>query len=152
MGALAVFAAALVVAGCGSGDGGSGTSSLTKAEFVKQGNAICAEGNKEIEAGFETFAKKHQLSENSPPSKTESKEAGETILIPAISKQLEKIRALGAPSGEEEEVDTLLSRAEKALKEGEEDPAAFIEGELAPFKSVNREARELGLTVCGEEE
>ena len=61
---VAISAVALVAAGCGSSDDSTtdSTASLTKGEFLKQGNAICAKGNQELEAGFNSFGKEHELS------------------------------------------------------------------------------------------
>ena len=88
---VAALAVALVVAGCGSSDDtSSNEASLTKAEFVKEGNAICDAGNKEINAGFEeTFTKGQQ------PSKAEFSEAIESVLIPSVSKQIGEIKRPG---------------------------------------------------------
>lgn len=152
-----VIAIALVAAGCGSSSDdttGESTSaaSLTKAEFLKQGNAICAAGNKEIEEGFEEFAKEEGINDKAPPSKAQSQKASETILLPTINKQIEGLRELGTPEGDEGEVDELLTSAEEAVEKGEEDPVALIEEEGSnPFAEVNKAAREYGLTVCGEE-
>jgi hypothetical protein len=148
-GALAV---ALVIAGCGSSSDSSTTASLSKAEFVKQGNAICKAGNKEIEEGFEEFTKENNLSKTKPPSKAIQEEAAETILIPAINNQVEEIRALGTPEGDEGEVDEILTDAEEAVEESEEDPTSLLGAEPAKFKELNKESREYGLTVCGEGE
>lgn len=150
--ALAVLA--ILVAGCGSGSDSTGstegTSSLTKAEFVKKGNAICAKTNEEIEEAFEEFGKEKGFSKKKEPSKAELKEAVETVLIPRISKEIESIRALGPPDEEAEEV---LDGAEEALEKGEEDPTVFLKPESAgPFAKVNKLSREYGLTKCGEEE
>jgi hypothetical protein len=147
-GALAIVT---MVAGCGSSDDSS-TASLTKAQFVKQGNAICTAGNKELEEGFEEFAKENNLGKNEEPSEAEFEEAAETVLVPGIDKQLEGLRALGTPEGDEGEVDQLLSGAEEALEEIEEDPSKASQESGGPFEQVNKEAREYGLTVCGEEE
>lgn len=147
-----VAATALVVAGCGGSSDSTGTTgSLTKAEFVKQGNAICAEGAKELEEGFEEFAKEHNFSENKQPTKAELTEASEEILIPGVRKQIEGIRDLGLPSEDGEEADEALEAAEKALEEGEEDPAAMATEDSGPFAKANKLAKEFGLTKCGEE-
>ena len=152
----AVAALAIVVAGCGGGSDSNSsteaTSSLTKAQFLKQGNAICAKGNKEIEQGFEEFGKEHHFSKKNEPTQTELEEAAEEVLIPNIRQELDGIRALGAPSGEEAEVEKVLAAAEKGLAKGEEDPGAMIKEGEGPFKEANELAREFGLTTCGEEE
>ncbi len=151
---VAVVAVGLVAAGCGSsGDSTTdSTASLTKAEFIKQGNAICAAGNKEIDAGFEEFAKEKNLSQNKEPSEAQLEEAAETILLPSVAKQVEELRALGAPEGDEGEVDQLLTGVEEAMEEGEEDPVSLTQEGAGPFTEVNKEAQAYGLTACGEEE
>ncbi len=147
----ALAALALIVAGCGSsGSSTESTSSLTKAEFVKKGNAICAKGSEEVNEGFEEFVKENGLSKTKAPSKAVQEEAVEAVLIPKISKELESIRALGPP---DEEAEAVLDAAEGALEKGEEDPIQFLKEENAgPFAKANKLAREYGLTKCGEEE
>lgn len=147
---VGVLVGALLIAGCGSSDSES-TASLSKAQFVKQGNAICRKGNAQIESEFEGFAEKHNLKKHEKPSTALLAEASETILIPAITTEIEGIRALGTPEGDEGEVDEILSGAEEGLEEAEEDPAAFAESQSPKFKEINKLAREYGLTVCGEE-
>ncbi len=150
---IGALVGALLVAGCGGGDdNGDSTASLSKAQFVKQGNAICRKGNAKIETEFEKFAEERNLQENKKPSKPVFEEATETILVPGITSQVEEIRALGTPEGDEGEVDEILTGAEEAVEEAEEEPVSFAEGESPKLKEVNRQAREYGLTVCGEEE
>lgn len=149
----AVAAAAILVAGCGSGSdsiGSETTGSLTKAEFVKQGNAICAKGSKEIKEGFEKFVKENGLSKTKAPAKVVQEEAVETVLIPRIRKEIEDIRALGPPN---EEAEAVLDAAEEGLEQGEENPSLMLKEESAgPFAKANKLSREYGLTKCGEEE
>jgi hypothetical protein len=153
---IALFAAlaalAMIVAGCGGDDDSTGTTgSLTKAEFVKQGNAICAKGNKELDEDFEKFAKEHNLSENKRPSNAVLTEASEDILIPVVSDQIEQLRDLGAPAGEEQQVDEILTAAEEGIEKGEEDPVSLTAENGGPFKKANKLAKDYGLTKCGEE-
>ena len=71
--AVPLAAAGLIVTGCGSDSSSSTTSTtaLTKSEFLAQGNAICAKGNKAInQAAQETFNKQsppRASSISSPP-------------------------------------------------------------------------------------
>jgi len=149
-----VLAVALFAAGCGSSsDTTESTASLTKAAFLKQGNAICAAGNKEINAGFEKFFKENEFSKKKQPTQAQLEEAAEEIAIPSIRKQIDGIRALGAPSGEEEQVNEIVDTAEEALEEGEEDPAALVSEENGNlFAKANKLADAYGLTACGEGE
>lgn len=150
----ALAALALVAAGCGDSDDDGTTDSgpaLTKAEFVKQGNAVCAAGNKEIQKGFEEFTEESGLKQNEEPSEAQFEEVADDVLVPAVSKQVEGLRDLGVPEGDEGEVDQLLTNAEDALGEIEDDPSKISGEDGDPFAGVNKEARAYGLTVCGEE-
>lgn len=148
----ALAAISMIVAGCGGGDDSTdSTSSLTKAAFIKQGNAICAEGNKEIEEGFEEFVEENNLPKNKQPSKAQLTEAIEEVVLPAVEDQVESIRDLGLPSEGGEEADKVLKAAEAAVEEGEEDPSALAGEKADPFAEANTLARKFGLTTCGEE-
>ena len=148
-----VLAIALIAAGCGGGDDTtSTTASLTKAEFLKQGNQICDEGNKEINAGFEEFLKKNNISQHQKPSEAQMEEVAETVVIPGIAKQVEGVSELGAPSGEEEKVDAIIEAAEGGLDQAEEDPAAFVSEDGGdPFKEADKLSSAYGLTACSGE-
>jgi hypothetical protein len=150
--AVIALAAIVLVAGCGGSDSTTDeTASLTKAVFVKQGNAICEAGNKEIDADFEKLATEKNLKENQRPPQSVLDEAAETILLPSIAKQVEAVAALGAPEGEEETIETFISNAEAELAKAEEDPSQLTEDDSELFTEVNAEARAIGLTACGEE-
>jgi hypothetical protein len=142
-------ATAVIAAGCGSS--GDSTSSLTKAEFIKQGDAICKKGNKEIEEGFESFAKQNDIPQNQEPSKAEGKELVETVLVPSVSSQSEELRALAAPSGDEAEITAMLDSLDEGLEEAEEDPEALFGAKSDPFGPANQKAAQYGLKVCGQE-
>lgn len=149
---IGAMAVALVAVGCGGGDDTTeSTASLTKAEFVKQGNAICSKGSAKLESEFEAFAKEHNLSQNEEPSKATLEEEVEEVLIPAVTRQVEEIRDLGVPEDDQGEVDEILTGAEEAIEEGEEEPSTLLASSPGKFTEVNKEAREYGLTVCGEE-
>lgn len=150
--AVAAAVLAALVAGCGGGDETTDeTVTLTKVEFIKQGDAICQTGNKEIEEGFEEFAKENNLPENKEPSKEQGVELVETVLLPSIQQQGEEIRELGAPEGDEEQVDELLTSLEDAVAEGEDDPESLFSGDTDPFGKPNQMASDYGFKVCGEE-
>jgi hypothetical protein len=151
--AIAVLVAlAALVAGCGGGDDTTDeTVTLTKTEFIKQGDAICKEGNKEIQEGFEEYAEENDLPQNKEPSTEQGIEITETVILPGVQQQAEEIRELGAPEGDEDQVDELLTSLEDAVAEGEEDPELLFKGETDPFGEVNELAVDYGFKVCGEE-
>jgi len=123
---LALAALALIVAGCGS-SGGSGSSSgestsaggedsssLTKADLIKQGDAICKQGNEDVEGEANEFAKENGIDVNKP-STSDQEEVVSQVIGPAIMRQAEKIGELGAPSGEEEEVEAIVAAVEAGV-------------------------------------
>jgi predicted lipid-binding transport protein (Tim44 family) len=149
----AVMAFAAIVAGCGSSSSTTeSTASLSKAEFAKQGNAICKAGNKEVEAGFEEFSKEHGFSKKKQPTQAEFEEGAEEVVIPSVRKQIDEIKELGAPEGEEEKVEAFLENAEAQLEKGEEDVTLLVDENQHLFASVNEEGKALGLTACAEGE
>lgn len=145
----ALVAIAVIATGCGGG-GSSTTASITKAEFVKKANAICAAGNKRNQAEFEAYARKSGLQEGEEPSQAEDKELAETILLPSVSQEVEEIKALGIPGEEGEGAEAVIESAEESIAKGEEDPAALVTSGKT-FAKTNELAHEYGLTVCGEE-
>ena len=148
----ALFALAALMAGCGGGDETTNeTVTLTKAEFIKQGDTICKEGNKEIQKGFEEYVEENDLPENKEPSAEQGVELTETVILPNVKQQAEEIRDLGAPEGDEEQVDELVTSLEDAVAEGEDDPESLFEGKTDPFAEVNEIATDYGFKVCGEE-
>ena len=134
-----------LVAGCGSSD----SSALTKAEFIKQADQICAKGEKSIENGAEKFAEENNV-DTEKPTKGQQEEVIKTVVAPEIRKQAEEIDDLGAPKGEESEVEAIVTAVEEGADELESKPAQLIEGKN-PLEAGSKLAKEYGLKVCGEE-
>jgi hypothetical protein len=132
--------AMLALAGCGGDDEGSGSGEpLTKAEFLEQGNAVCAEGNEAIEAAGA------DLNQNSPPEEIEAF-ASET-LVPEIQGQIDGLRDLSPPEGDEDQVEAIIDAAQEANDQLEEDPSLVTSNE-DPFNEANDLASEYGLEEC----
>src|SRR3712207_254916 len=108
--AIVLAVAALAASGCGDddnddgGSGGGGGEALTKAEFLEQGNKVCAEGNRELDAAFADLG---------PGTGPEEIEAFATeTLVPNIEEQIAGLRELTPPEGDEAEVEAILAAAE----------------------------------------
>ena len=149
-GALAL-AAILVVApaaaGCGSSKKSSSTTTSTpaisKAAFLKRGNAICRKGNREIGTAARSL-----FPRNRRPSKAELNRFATKTLIPSVQREINGIRALGAPPGDKARVDAVLSSAQSALNKGKRRPALLTTNGPGPFKRANSLARSYGLKAC----
>ena len=138
---LALSAAAL---GCGGDD----EEPLSKAEFIKQGDAICKKSGDKVDAAAEKqFA---DLGRGETPSPSEIEAFAEETLVPEVSGQLEDLRELPAPEGDEDRVNEIFDAAEEALGKVEDDPAVLLEQGGDPFESANELASDYGFKECGE--
>jgi hypothetical protein len=147
-----VLIAALIVGVCVAGCGSSGstttetTAAITKAEFVRQGNAICVKGEKAQEAGINAYVKKHGL-ENQKPTKAQNAEIVEAVLVPNIQSQITAVKALGAPSGEEQQVNSALEISQQTLDKVKASPELAF-GKQDPFAAAGKQLHALGLKQC----
>lgn len=150
--------AGLLIAACGDE-----TEALSKPDFVAQANAICQESNDQLDPIFEAvFADTDEIDWDDTANElllfVRFDDAMQQV-VPIVDQQLDDIRALAAPSGDEELIDTLLDDQEAAITEfaglmeaaaeGDEAAMAALDGD-DPFDDIDRRARDYGLTVCGE--
>jgi hypothetical protein len=150
---LIVPCLALGAAGCGSDKKDSSSTngssaSISKKEFLRKGNAICAAGNKEINSqGKKLFGTQQKQKK---PSKSEMRQFATVVLIPSVQKQVDQIKALGTPKGDEAKVNAILDAAQQGIDESKKNPLVLTdEGGKDPFKKANKLARDYGLKVCG---
>jgi len=144
LGLLALgLAAGLVAAGCGGSDDNSTSTeaALTKAPFVQKGNAICKAGNQKINQAFNQI--------QGSPTQAQAEQVVTTTVIPSIQGQIDDIRNLGIPSGDETQVNKILNDAQSALDQVKKDPSLITQNGADPFAQANKEASAYGLTVCG---
>ena len=156
-GAMAI---ALLAVGCGSSDdsttdsttdsGSVATSSLSKAEFIEQADAICSKANDSISEEAEAYAEDNGISTDKEPSDEEKEEIVVEVIVPAIETQVDEIEELGAPSGDEETITAIVEGIRTASSETADDPSLAF-GSPTPFEDVNKEAQDYGLEVCGED-
>ena len=148
IGALAASAAiALGAAGCGGDDGDGSTTetaaaALSKEDFIAQADQICADGDAAIdEAGQEQFA-------SGQPTDEELTQFFVDTVLPTITDEIDEIRTLGVPEGDEDLVAAVLDSAEQAVADATADPESLAGGS-DPFAESNKLATAYGLEVCG---
>jgi hypothetical protein len=140
---VGALSAGLLIFGCGSGDDGE---PLTKAQFLKQGDAICKKGKNEYEKDYAQFIKTAK-----DPKSTEDRKAevAETIFLPALRRESEELAELEAPPGGEDEVEAILEAFETALDTGDEDPAKFLDTTGGPaWVKAQQLAIDYGFKFC----
>lgn len=138
----------LIASGCGGGSDdsssdGSGAKSLTKAEFLAKANAICDAGNAQLQVDFEALG-------TNKPTQTQLKQVVTDKLVPSVEAQIDAIRALGAPAGDEDQVRAILDAADAGIAKVKADPALIASNSNQdPLKESNELANAYGLTSCG---
>jgi hypothetical protein len=141
IGAIAVSATlvlALVAAGCGSSSKSSTAASLSKPQFVAEGNAICAQGNQRLAASDRALG--------SQPSQAQITTFVTSTFAPNIQSQIDGLRALSAPSGDAAAVSQMLDVAQTDLDKIKGNPALLAGG--AGFTEFAHLAHPYGLTSC----
>jgi hypothetical protein len=139
---LAALALALAVLGCGDGDGANlKTAQVSKAAFVEDLEAVCARSYERRKRRFMAFVRGKDDLLSDPQ---ELRRFADTVLLPVRRRQVKELWALGAPSGDEDEVEDILEAYERGIEEMEVDPetiGATVEGdelaELYGVKSCN---------------
>lgn len=121
-------------------------SSLSKAQFVKQANAICQKTKFDLNKEGEAFVKQHA---GGAQREELFGDLARTIFLPAIEAEMAAIRELGAPKGEEEEVEAILSAQQAGIDEMRELAAAAAVTELeSPFAEASKKFGAYGLSAC----
>jgi hypothetical protein len=146
--AVVALLASAALAACGGGDDNAGasgsdqtvtTSSHSKAEFVKLANRICDRDRTQLATKLGVYLQQH---ENEGKSERElAGDAMAAVLLPVLAVQVEEIRALGAPSGDEKTVEELLAALQAAVDKGN----ALDPEDLRPSAKL---ARAYGVSSC----
>lgn len=138
----------MLLVGCGGGDGTAGSGTLTKAQFLKQANAICAKGTKDFGKGDIAFHRRHG-GPKAHESQALTNELQLTVALPIRKRELREIRALGIPKGSERYVEKMLAAWEEGIRTGEEEPARLDSGgpAYAFYKSYSM-GIDYGLEKC----
>lgn len=145
--AVGMVIALVALVGCGSDDDG-GEETLTKVEFIEQGDKICEKAEKQAETEAEEFAEQNGF-DLEKATDEELEDAVAAVLVPALDQQAEEIDALGAPEGDEEKVEAIVAALEDGTATVEDDPSVVFEG--SPLKDASQLAKDYGFEVCGEE-
>jgi len=148
--ALLALLALLAVTGAGCG-GGDEEEALSKADYVKQGNEICADFNKSVDEDAEkAFSGLNSADEVTPEVAREFFDAA----LPKFDSAVEDLDALGAPDGDEDTVQAIIDAGKSdstKIEDAKDDDAAIkkfvTQGSATP--EFDKMAEDYGLTQCG---
>lgn len=133
------LALSLIVSGCGGGD--DDKTSISKADFIEQADAICAAGDVEIEAAADALG--------DDPTQEQIEAFAVDTLVPSVQGQHDAIDALGAPEGDEDAISAMLDALQGSIDTVEADPSTINAEGADPFADANQMAQDYGLTDCG---
>lgn len=175
-----VAAVSVVAGGCGGGDGtdssapvngggeknigssnggsegearggnaeGVTTSSLDREEFIRQASARCHQAKKGLLQKAAKYVKEHS-SEEVPEAVLTANGVSE-VVMPVVEAQIEAVRQLGAPAGDEDEIEAMLSAQEDAVETvREQERLDPVKGPAEFFEDSNKAYEEYGLRACG---
>lgn len=145
---VAIFAAALLVAGCGGDDdSGSSASSISKEEFIAKADAICKKGTGRMQTALLAALKDQR--NITKVSTVEQEKIVTTVMVPSVSREVKELRALGIPDGDEERVDAMIKALEEGVETAERNPEVVTNSSDAIFGIASRIGGEYGLEACG---
>jgi hypothetical protein len=154
------LSALLLTAGCGGGDSATGagstevsveTGSLSKAEFIKKTDAICAATLQEFRTDVLSFMERAMKNPPKPTEPAPELTIVSDLFVPTFQKEIEKISAQGAPSGDEQEITAFLTELQEAVNSADEEPEGFAEAGFPIGAEARKLAKAYGLSrFCAE--
>ena len=118
---------------------GSDKATISKADFVTKGNALCTALNAKLDPITKAFT------DQTTPEELSTFITG--VLVPEIRKTVSAVRALGFPKGDEALLGGVMDETEKILDSMAKDPTVALQGD--PLAVPNSKLHDYGLTVCG---
>lgn len=147
--AVMILGAALVL---GCGDEGEAASEVTKAEFTKEAEAICAERKKDWDAEMAVFGKENKAEyertgkvKNFKESNERAQEFFDASLLPLLKEEMEALEALELPEADEAKIEKMLQSRAQGIK-AVEDEGVIVLGQRDTFGSFEKESKAYGLS------
>jgi hypothetical protein len=140
--ALAVVSA-FVIAGCG---GGEENSEVTKAQFTKDAETVCAERKKDWEAALAAYEKETNVAKEKETVAEERERTSAFIredILPLLEEEQAALEDLDVPEADEEKIEQMLQTRSQALEEVEEGGVEAMARN--PFLAFEKEAEAYGL-------
>jgi hypothetical protein len=144
---LALVAAVIFLGllGCGSDDSVDGPTSLSKAQYLKQGDQICKKRLKEKDATVKAALEESDIASGGEVSKQLEKEVADDI-VASFQKITKELDELPVPAKDQAAAEDLIREIKAGLKAAEENPVAALQKD--PFEKAAEAARAYGFTTC----
>jgi hypothetical protein len=136
-----LLAAGIAVAGCGGDD----DEALSKSAYIAQGDKICREANQDLIAQL-----REEFPDGAPTSKADQESAVVDVVVPNVEAQVDGLRALAAPEGDEDTVAEIYDSLENGAEKLKDDPSLVTEQGENPLADAQRLANNYGFEDCGQ--
>jgi len=113
-------------------------------EFLREADRICFASEARIEAAADDL-----VTGRGDPNPAEVERVATSIVVPALESEVRAIRAIGAPEGDEAQVEAILAATEQGIAAIERDPRGLLEGVPPPLARAQRRAEAYGSRQCG---
>lgn len=155
---VATVAAFVGMAGCGSTSSQSGaaanaipevgTAEMSQEEFVKRANAACTKESTHFIEEVTQFSQRYE--EQKKPEAGLLNQIVAQIYLPRVEREIAAVAALGAPSGEQGQVEAILVAKQEGIERAEalSHPKSIVQVE-AQFDEAQKLAQEYGIHSCG---
>jgi hypothetical protein len=138
----AALIAAFALVGCGDGDDTT-AAELTKAQYIKQADAICSKTEKRQQQLVGEFSKKEKK-QTAGSEEALVRFAG----IPPLATQAEELGELPVPKTGAKEAEAFLKAFEAGVEGSEKDPKSLLTASANPFAEAEKIAQNFGFKVC----
>jgi hypothetical protein len=139
----------VVASGCGSsGDGGTTSSSLSKAEFIKKGDKLCTRVENERGKAISAFYDQEEASSVQELGVKGQEKMILNVALPPVKKLGGELEALGVPEGDEEEVEAIFDALDESVAQVEQSPVSVVSASESPFQEPKELAGKYGFKVC----
>jgi hypothetical protein len=116
---------------------------IAKVWFLAEADRICHSTNARIEAAAYDIA-----TAGRDPRPTEARRVALGIAVPALEAEVQAIDSLGAPRGDEREVEAIITATNRGIAQIKADPARVVNGPPPALRQAGRLARAYGSTEC----
>jgi hypothetical protein len=147
-GLLVAIGLSLLVTGCGGSD--SESEVLTKSQFIKQADAICANGIKKKDADLKAALTAASAASVDFNNKAAQEKLVKVAALPPLRTISDELNELEPPSGDQDRIDAMRDALDAGLTKAEEKPALTLAAEVHVLDKSNRLAEEYGLEACNQ--
>jgi hypothetical protein len=146
LGAALVALAAFAFAGCGGGgDDEEQPDSLSKAEYIKEADKICAKTEGRQRKLLNQFGREN---ESLKPGQAATEKMISFAALPPMEEQIAELNELPPPDKEAAKAKAYIDALEFGLKEAEKQPGALL-AQPGAFTKAEEASNAFGFKTCG---